>query len=178
MKIKIQLLALLLITNSFTFTSAVIEDSGFYGCVYIDDVTGPSGAVVTAWVDGVNWANDSNGLVWSTSRGCWLYQLYIPVDDPQDQEDSGAINGHNVTFKVNGLSANETGIAVSGEEQLIYLYAWWPPCDLNHDWIITKDWNDLMNAYKCFLRINKNCKINYQSWINIKEEYQCFVNAQ
>ena len=51
--------------------------------------------------------------------------------------------------------------------------------DLNNDGIITKDWNDLMTAYKCFLGIEKNCnKINYHNWSDMKREYECFINAQ
>ena len=51
------------------------------------------------------------------------------------------------------------------------------PCDLNRDGIYTRDWNDLMTAYKCFLGINKNCdKIGLNDWNNMKEEYLCYVS--
>jgi len=49
-------------------------------------------------------------------------------------------------------------------------------CDLNRDGIYTRDWNDLASAYKCFLGIEKNCKINYRDWANMKREYNCFTN--
>jgi len=49
-------------------------------------------------------------------------------------------------------------------------------CDLNCDGIYTRDWNDLASAYKCFLGIEKNCKINYRDWANMKREYNCFTN--
>jgi len=39
-----------------------------------------------------------------------------------------------------------------------------PDCDLNLDGIVIHDYNDLMSAYRCFLGIEKNCKINYQDW--------------
>ena len=51
------------------------------------------------------------------------------------------------------------------------------PCDLNRDGIYTRDWNDLMTAYKCFLGITKNCdKIGLNDWNNMKEEYLCYVS--
>lgn len=49
-------------------------------------------------------------------------------------------------------------------------------CDLNHDGIITHDYNDLMTAYKCFLGITKNCDNHYRNWTLMKEEYKCFAN--
>jgi len=52
-------------------------------------------------------------------------------------------------------------------------------CDLNHDGIHVRDYNDLMTAYKCFLGIENNCNIiKYQEWNLIKKEYQCFVNLK
>jgi len=50
-------------------------------------------------------------------------------------------------------------------------------CDLNNDGIIIHDYNDLIFSYKCFLGIERNCKINYQDWKQIKEEYECFVGS-
>ena len=47
-------------------------------------------------------------------------------------------------------------------------------CDSNLDGIAIHDYNDLMSAYRCFLGIEKNCKINYQDWANMKREYGCF----
>ena len=47
-------------------------------------------------------------------------------------------------------------------------------CDLNNDGIIIHDYNDLMNAYKCFLGI-ENCNNYYQNWNLMKQEYECFV---
>ena len=49
-----------------------------------------------------------------------------------------------------------------------------PDCDLNLDGIVIHDYNDLMSAYRCFLGIEKNCKINYLDWKNMKREYGCF----
>jgi len=49
------------------------------------------------------------------------------------------------------------------------------PCDLDGNGIYIHDYNDLMTAYKCFLGITKNCKINYQEWNLMKKEYECFT---
>ena len=180
MKIKIQILVSLLLIGSFMLVSATIPDSQFWGCVSIDEYHAPSDAVVTAWVNGVNLANDSDGLV-SGGDSCYLYSLSMKVDDPQDAGDYGATNGHTVSFKVNGFLANENGTVDSGSNSRLDLTVYSPNyemavCDLNNNGIIVKDYNDLMNAYKCFLGINKNCnKIKLQDWNLIKREYQCFV---
>ncbi|ODS35834.1 hypothetical protein BEH94_05620 [Candidatus Altiarchaeales archaeon WOR_SM1_SCG] len=50
-------------------------------------------------------------------------------------------------------------------------------CDRNYDKIHVHNWDDLMTSYKCFLGI-KNCNNYYQNWNLIKQEYECFVNAQ
>jgi len=48
--------------------------------------------------------------------------------------------------------------------------------DLNNDGVVIQDYNDLMGVYRCFLGINKNCgKIDYQNWIVVKREYECFI---
>jgi len=47
-------------------------------------------------------------------------------------------------------------------------------CDINRDGIYINDYNDLMNAYKCFLGI-ENCNNNYQNWNSMKQEYECFT---
>ena len=49
-------------------------------------------------------------------------------------------------------------------------------CDLNHDGLITHDYNDLMSAYKCFIGVERNCNsINVQDWNLMKSEYNCFT---
>lgn len=80
---------------------------------------------------------------------------------------------HNITIRIDPQDLiNETD--ETNNELTEILNVW--DCDQNRDGIIVYDWNTLMNAYKCFLGINRNCdRINYQEWTNMKKEYQCFV---
>ena len=48
-------------------------------------------------------------------------------------------------------------------------------CDLNSDGIYTRDHNDLIFAYRCFLGIEKNCNNYFQNWTLIRQEYNCFI---
>jgi len=87
---------------------------------------------------------------------------------------TAALGKHNVTVKVDAddkiLELNETNNELNTD--LIFYH----PCDLNRDGIYTRDYSDLMTAYKCFLGIERNCKINYRDWAGMKTEYLCFVD--
>ena len=57
------------------------------------------------------------------------------------------------------------------------------PCDLNNDGIIIRDYRELMDAYKCFLGVKKNCRdlngngITFKDWNEMKHEYECFIRS-
>jgi len=81
---------------------------------------------------------------------------------------------HNLTVKVDPVNtineSDETNNEITTEIIVEY------KCDLNHDGVYVKDYNDLMTAYKCFLGITKNCDNYYLNWTLMKEEYKCFAN--
>ena len=87
---------------------------------------------------------------------------------------NAAAGNHNLTIIVD----RNNGIYEFNEENnnLTKILNVFNKCDLNRDGIYTRDYSDLMTAYKCFLGIERNCKINYRDWAGMKTEYLCFVD--
>jgi len=178
----ISLSILLIMLKISTFVSATNPEA-YWGFVTLDGAPAPDGISVTVGVCG------TGEIVGSTTTVTWggnpgAYTLDIVFDDTNTEADEGAYPNNPVVWKVNGFNATTpapcTDTAVSGNsnnnfnilvKSPLFCYNF---CDFNNDGIYIKDWNDLMNAYKCFLGIEKNCKIDYQSWNLIKQEYDCF----
>ena len=92
--------------------------SGFWGTVKINGENAPVGATVSAWINGVQYAYRITELYDPEPPGGEVFTVYS-LDVPGDQpETTGAIeggkSGDTVVFKVNGVTAQETGTWQSG----------------------------------------------------------------
>ena len=141
----------------------------------------PVGTVITAVDnDGIVCGNTTVGNA-GTDDGDYMLKCY--KDDSDTPEDEGPNPGENVTFYINGILAKTLGPDYpiwtnDGDYLNVSLAAttYTPVCsDLNNDGIITRDWNDITAAYRCFLGINKNCNNSFQDWQYMKKEYECFI---
>jgi len=116
-----------------------------------------------------------SALIYANYKTINLKEIYelSDLDFSWIPENAGA---YNIKIKVDSgdtiSELNETN-----NELNIKLFVY-HKCDLNRDGIIIHDYNDLMNIYKCFIGINKNCSNYYQNWNLIKKEYECFINTQ
>lgn len=97
---------LVFLVNAPVFSSAPIQPSYFTGTVKVNDVNVAAGTVVSAWINGVQYANYPVAEV----AGVTIYQLYVPADnlDTIDVVEGGK-DGDTVNFKIGELSAAQTG---------------------------------------------------------------------
>jgi len=185
-KLKISMLAVLILLVLSPIVSAPGPDPPaiFQGFAYLDNTLVPVGTSITVEIELDDGTRLEIGNTVTVITPGYFSGLQAVGDNPDTiNVKDGAEQNDLLIFKVNGIEANTTPSNIlwkSGNyEDIIYLYAFWPQCDTNHDGIIIHDLNDLMYGYKCFLRIEKNCnKIDYQDWQDMKKEYQCFVDSQ
>ena len=111
-----------------------------------------------------------------------LSQEFNTTDDTEINLGNFSVSEERtINWTLKGIKAGYGGILINITSQdnwsdavnkSIYCFT----CDINNDGITLHDYTDLMTTYKCFLGINKNCKINSQDWTLLKQEYNCFVN--
>ena len=80
--------------------------SSFYGTVKVNGANVPTGTVISAWVNGVQYAQAAVGLY----AGDTIYTLDVPGDDLATPEViEGGHEGDTIQFKIAGLQADQTG---------------------------------------------------------------------
>ena len=76
----------------------------FFGTVRIGGRNIPDGTLISAWIDGVKYEEQSS----LTYQGVSSYFLTIPGDDPDTPEKEGGANGAAIQFKIGNLVADQT----------------------------------------------------------------------
>jgi hypothetical protein len=85
--------------------------SSFYGTVKANGSNLPIGGAITAWINGNLYSSTLIMLYENDS----VYSIDVPGDDPATPGAiEGGLDGDTIVFKINGLSAAETGIWHSG----------------------------------------------------------------
>ena len=85
--------------------------SSFYGTVKVDGTNVPLGTTVSAWINGVQYAQY---ILTSLYDGDTIYSLDIPGDDPQTPEKEGGLPGETIVFYIGDQRADQTAIWQSG----------------------------------------------------------------
>jgi hypothetical protein len=117
-------LGLVVITLLLTIAPAVLAvpplPSSFYGTVKVDGANVPLGTIVSAWINGVQYAEATVSLY----AGDTIYGLNVPGDDPATPGTiEGGVEGDTVVFHTGGLEADETGTWHSGTNVQLNLTA-------------------------------------------------------
>lgn len=84
--------------------------SSFYGIVKIDGVNVPAGTVVSARINGVQYATSAYQMY----NGDTVYSLDIPGEDPDVAGIQGGVDGNSVVFFIGAIQATQTGVWHSG----------------------------------------------------------------
>ena len=80
--------------------------SSFYGRVSLDDADVSAGAAVSAWIDGVKFA-ETAAIVYA---GHTVYAINVPGDDRESQAIEGGVEGDVITFRVSGYLAPDSAV--------------------------------------------------------------------
>jgi hypothetical protein len=92
--------------------------SSFYGLAEENGASVPLGTVISAWINGVQYAETGCILY----NGISVYSMDVPADDPGTLGiTEGGIEGDLVIFKIGGIEANQTGIWRGGTNQALDL---------------------------------------------------------
>ncbi len=84
--------------------------ASFWGTVQQNGANVPDNTPVTAWINGVQYAQTQTVIY----NGQSVYSVDVPGDDPDTSAVEGGVNGNTVTFKVNGQSVAATGVWTEG----------------------------------------------------------------
>ncbi len=105
------LLAVILVALFATTVRAVPPlPSTFYGTVKVDGSNVPDGTLVSAWIEGVKYAESAT---FTFSGESW-YNVDVPGDDPDTPGKDGGEEGDTVVFLIGSNEADQTGIWHSG----------------------------------------------------------------
>ncbi len=112
---------LALVTNGLSYTVKAgppSMPSSFYGLVEENGASVPVGTVISAWINGVQYAE--TGCL--SYDGNSVYAMDVPADDPGTPGTiEGGLEGDSVVFKIGGIEANQTGIWHGGTNQELNL---------------------------------------------------------
>lgn len=97
--------------------------ASFYGTVTLDGANLPAGSEVSAWLNGVKYAESAT----SQAGGNTTYLLHVPGDDLTTQGVEGGRPGDSIVFQVNGYEAVQTADWESGEHVELDLVAFSQP---------------------------------------------------
>jgi hypothetical protein len=107
----VMLIVISALLMTITTASAVPPlPSSFYGTVKVNGENVAVGVSVTATINGVQYAYAATQLY----QGDTVYTLDVPGDDLGTTIIEGGVSGDTVVFKVNGITALETGTWQSG----------------------------------------------------------------
>jgi len=103
--------------------------SSFYGRVTLDGQNVSPGTVVSAWIDGVRFAE----IAALTYEGQSVYALSVPGDDAESPATEGGVEGDTIMFRVAGYPSPDSAVwrcatnvehdlsASSGKSEYLYL---------------------------------------------------------
>ena len=119
------ILVIALVFNNVSTASAAPQlPSSFYGTVKVDGVNVALGTVVSARINGVQYASATV----TTYLGDTVYSFNVPGDDPETPGIiEGGVFGNTVTFYIGGLAATQTAPWVGGSSVPLNLTASTPP---------------------------------------------------
>lgn len=104
------ILVIALLFISFTLVKAFPPiPSSFWGTVKVNGENIPEGTIVSAWIDGVQYATCLSGI-W---EGNSAYSLDVPGDDPSTDPIEGGVLDDTIVFKIGDNAATQTGNWVS-----------------------------------------------------------------
>ena len=110
-------LTLVLVTNGLPYAVKAgppSMPSSFYGLAGENGANVPVGTVISAWINGVQYAETPCLLYDGNS----VYAMDVPADDPGTPGTTeGGLEGDLVIFKIGGIVANQTGIWHGGINQ-------------------------------------------------------------
>ncbi len=83
--------------------------SAFYGTVKLNGANVPNGTLVSAWINGVKYAETTTFMTMINSQQVSVYTITVPGDDPSTSGVEGGNEGDTVVFRVGTDLADQTG---------------------------------------------------------------------
>ena len=105
----------LTLSNFATALAAPPTPSSFWGIVTLDGASVPAGTIISARINGVQYAS----VAVTINLGTAYYSISVPGDDPTTSGIiEGGITGDTVVFYIGSYMANQTGSWLSGNVRL------------------------------------------------------------
>jgi hypothetical protein len=114
-------LTILLLSGTTVVEAMPPLPSSFHGTVKRDGTNVAEGTVVSAWINGVKYAETQSQMY----QGNSVYAINVPGDDPDTTQVEGGVEGNTIVFKVGDSTASPTGTWHTGTDVDLNLTA--PP---------------------------------------------------
>ena len=109
----------LVLMNVSTAFALPPQPSGFIGTAKVNGANVPPGTIISAWIDGVKYAEFPAELF---SGETW-YSLDVRGYDPDEPDNGGGLPGDTIVFRIGGLLALQSATWQSGTNILLNLTA-------------------------------------------------------
>jgi uncharacterized repeat protein (TIGR01451 family) len=119
MRFKALALAVLLalMSSSVTLAGPPPLPSSFYGTVKLNGANVPPSALISAWIDGVKYAE----TLTTVDAGDSVYLIDVPGDDPATPPVEGGRDGQVIVFRIDGITTSQTASWRSGSHSRLDL---------------------------------------------------------
>ncbi|MGB9592698.1 MAG: hypothetical protein ACPL7R_01010, partial [Anaerolineae bacterium] len=101
--------------------------SAFYGTVKLNGANVPNGTLVSAWINGVKYAETTTFMTTINSEQVSVYTITVPGDDPSTSGVEGGNEGDTVVFRVDTNLTDQTGTWHEGTDVALNLTVNCPP---------------------------------------------------
>ncbi|GAB4506496.1 MAG: hypothetical protein Kow00123_06340 [Anaerolineales bacterium] len=101
--------------------------SAFYGTVKLNGANVPNGTPVSAWINGVKYAETTTFMTTINSQQVSVYTITVPGDDPSTSGVEGGNEGDTVVFRAGTDLADQTGTWHEGTDVELNLTVNPPP---------------------------------------------------
>ncbi|MEM7130085.1 MAG: discoidin domain-containing protein [Chloroflexota bacterium] len=98
------------VTPLMSHAAAPPLPASLYGIVTLNEADIPAGTTVSAWINGVQYAEISSAM----GDGRSVFLMDVPADDPDTTAVEGGVAGDTIIFQVDGVQADQTAVWAGG----------------------------------------------------------------
>ncbi|MDH7488907.1 MAG: hypothetical protein QHH80_05315 [Anaerolineae bacterium] len=138
--------------------------SAFYGTVKMNGANVPNGTLVSAWINGVKYAETTTFMTTINGQQVSVYTITVPGDDPSTPGIEGGNEGDTVVFRVGTDLADQTGTWHEGTDVALNLTVNCSPTAVS---VSPSGYNSMPDYWRSFQAIYEDAN----GWADLRNVY-------